>query len=272
MNLSICRQTRLSFEGALGLRHPYRAAILHTNGGGPQLQGWFDEMWNAPGGNYHAGIGAHFQVYRDGHADQLVDTERLVWHAYGASVWAVGIETEDDGNPGTPWTGQQVGMIVNILHELEVPARMLPTDQPADGIGYHQQYPSWNLSGHACPGGVRKAQIMNEVVPLLAKSYEVTPPKPVPPKPKPKPLIPVVEDVMAFISKNPAGNDQWLCTPGAVPFPAPPGSPFHAYAGSRFWIDSSQEWAAALADGYKIVNLDAATFESFMATGPLPKA
>jgi len=149
-------------------RSPRRAVILHTNGGGSgSLQGYFTGNARGLHGAENRHVGAQFQALRNGGAEQYVDTDLVIYHAYGASEWAVGIETEDDGDPSKPWTPKQVAAIVAICRELNVPGQLLK-ETPSDGIGWHEQYPSWNKTAHHCPGPVRERQIHDEILPALA--------------------------------------------------------------------------------------------------------
>lgn len=149
-------------------RSPRRAVILHTNGGGSgSLFGYFSGNARGDHGADNRHVGAHFQVMRDGRAEQYVDTDLVIYHAYGASEWAVGIETEDDGDPSKPWTPAQLKTIVAICRELKIPGQLLK-ETPSGGVGWHEQYPSWNKTAHHCPGSVREKQIREHVIPALA--------------------------------------------------------------------------------------------------------
>src|SRR4051812_13677278 len=86
----------------LHARTKRRAALIHTNGGGTDhgsLFGWWRGNANGSHGPANRHVGAQIQVMTNGHAEQYVDTDLVVYHAYGASEWAVGIEVEDDGDP-----------------------------------------------------------------------------------------------------------------------------------------------------------------------------
>lgn len=150
-------------------RQRYRAAILHTNGGGAgSLQGYFTGNARGDHGPENVHVGAQFQILRDGTTEQYVDTAQVIYHAYSASEWAVGIETEDDGHPERPWTPQQVTAIIRLLRALKVPPRLLK-ETPSNGVGWHEQYPSWNRTAHSCPGHVREKQIRDVILPALRK-------------------------------------------------------------------------------------------------------
>jgi hypothetical protein len=148
-------------------RQPRRAVILHTNGGGSgSLQGYFTGNAHGDHGTDNRHVGAQFQVMRSGAAEQYVNTDDVIYHAYSASEWAVGIETEDDGNPATPWTDKQIATIIAICRELGVPGQLLK-ESASDGVGWHEQYTSWNKTAHHCPGSVREKQIREQILPAL---------------------------------------------------------------------------------------------------------
>lgn len=148
-------------------RSPRRAVVLHTNGGGSgSMWGYFSGNARGDHGADNRHVGAQFQVMRTGLAEQYVDTELVIYHAYGASEWAIGIETEDDGNPAKPWTPEQIKTIIRICRENGVPGQLLK-ETPSDGVGWHEQYPSWNKLAHSCPGKVREQQIREQIIPAL---------------------------------------------------------------------------------------------------------
>lgn len=158
----------VSYRG-LHARQPRKAACLHTNGGGAQLFGWWSQI--AAQGKH---IGAQYQVFNDGSSECYTDPSLVLYHAYSASEWSIGIETEDDGNNSRPWTAAQIHTIAAICHFHEVPPQMLTGSGAGDGVGFHQQQPSWNQTGHDCPGAVRVRQIPL-VLHALAALYKPTP-------------------------------------------------------------------------------------------------
>lgn len=172
--LKCCDWKPVPYTG-LHAREKHAAAIGHTNGGGTDkgsLYGFWVQNAKGERGAANLHIGAHFQVKKVGRPEQYVDTDFVIYHAYGASEFAVGIEVEDDSNPSTPMNANQIAGIVAILKELKVPARLLTSSNPGDGLGYHEQFTAWNQSGHACPGTVRTKQWENEVIPALKKAQQ----------------------------------------------------------------------------------------------------
>jgi hypothetical protein len=162
---ALAKKRPLNFNSRMPAREQCKMAILHTNGGGTDngsLFGWF----NRPGND----IAAHFQVAKDGAAEQYIDTALQAYAQFAGNAYCVSIETEDDGNPNTPWTAAQIAKIVAILHALDVPAKVAP-DGPGAGVGWHSEFADWNQDHHNCPGAVRVSQIHNFVIPALRESY-----------------------------------------------------------------------------------------------------
>jgi hypothetical protein len=150
-------------------RTPRKAAVLHTNGfdatNGSLFSGFSRNASGARGPDY-AHVGAHFQVKNDGSIEQYIDSDLSVGHAWDANSFAIGIETEDDGQCRKKWTDAQVDSIVALLFELGVPPKLLE-QTPSDGVGWHRQYDSWNLSKHSCPCIARQLQVTSDIIPGL---------------------------------------------------------------------------------------------------------
>jgi hypothetical protein len=179
----------------LSSRQPQAAAVIHTNGGhtpGGSLFAYFSGLAKLPPSAdlYH--VGAHFQVAKSGAIEQYVDTDLAIGHAWDASRFAVGIETEDDGDPSTPWTAAQTRSIVALLAELKIPGKLL-LEAASDGVGWHQFYPSWNKSAHNCPGPVRVAQIRDVIIPWLKGGF----------------LMALTDDQQKTIADQLDRNDRW---------------------------------------------------------------
>jgi hypothetical protein len=155
----------MPYSASLPLRTGPTTVIVHTNGGGANLYGWFARPGNT--------ICSHFQVFRDGRIEQYLDTARVAYAQWDANPFGISVETEDDGDPDTPWTAAQIRSIQAIIRWTSVPHRLAP--ESGGGIGYHQQYTAWNQSGHGCPGSVRVNQLKNTVIPGLAAP--ASPPK-----------------------------------------------------------------------------------------------
>lgn len=150
----------VAYKG-LSKRTKNKAAVLHTNGA-PAPDGLYSYYSTLAAKGQE---GAHFQVFMDGRAEQYVDTDFVVGHAWDANPFAVGIETEDEGKQ-QPWTTAQTNTIIALLKELGVPPQVLP-EHGGDGVGYHQEYPSWNRSLHNCPGTDRRNQVSTVIIPGL---------------------------------------------------------------------------------------------------------
>lgn len=170
-----------------------RSAILHTNAGGTpskSLWAWIKraDVTGEP----------HFQISYTG-AEQYMPLNRRADCNYSANRWlengqwygAISFETQDNGGATvetTPWTLEQVRMMVNILTCICVVYGVQctqPATWNASGIGHHSLFPfqgvlskAWtNVRGKTCPGRARKAQmdyIRAEVAKNLAAFGEVT--------------------------------------------------------------------------------------------------
>jgi hypothetical protein len=171
-------QEPVAYKG-LHKRTLKKAVILHTNGAGvigksdEDLFGW----WSSVAAGHQlpevgTTIGAQLQIAMSGNGYQYVDTGLVVYHAFGASEWAAGFETEDDGNPNNPWSDAQINKIVAGLQAMKVPAQLLK-EGPSDGVGWHQKYDSWNQHNHNCPGKVRVEQINDIIIPRLKEGSDM---------------------------------------------------------------------------------------------------
>jgi hypothetical protein len=200
---------------SLATRQKRAAVVLHTNGdpaSGGSLFGYFSSLARKPPGDELYHVGAHFQITKTGVIEQYVDTDFVIGHAWDANLFAIGVETEDAGNPSTPWTGAQLDSIVALLEDLKVPGKLL-LEAPSDGVGWHRQYHNWNKSDHHCPGSVREAQIKDLIVPRLIGGF----------------LMALTEEQQQAIVDQLERNDRWqdgvkqafglptVGTPGATP-------------------------------------------------------
>lgn len=153
----------MPWQASLPARVDVAQAIIHTNGGGTDkgsLYGFFSRKANTQ----H--IASHYQVMFSGVAEQYEDTSRQAFAQYSGNKTGISLECEDDGNPATPLTAEQISTIVAILKFHRVPPQIAQPTGP--GVGWHSLYQQWNLSGHGCPGSVRVAQIRNLIIPALA--------------------------------------------------------------------------------------------------------
>lgn len=196
----------LDFERDLAVMPaPPRCAFLHTNGGGPDIGPFFEQLYRA-GSEAGEGIGSTFQVYSDGRGlAQLVDTRRVIYAQYDASHWSTSFETQDDGNPDTPWTDGQLTLLETALRELAdrevLPLRLMRAAGDS-GIGYHEQFPAYNQTAHRCPGPVREHQILTELIPALQQ-----------PAPTPAPE----EDPMLILTTDDGPGGSFLAGASAKP-------------------------------------------------------
>lgn len=157
-------QKILSYNGAQPARADSATLVLHTNGGGSPGQDTLS-LYDYFNGSSDR-IAAHFQIMNDGMIEQYLTIDRQAYAAYSANAFAVHAETQDNGNPARPWTPAQVASIIRLAKWIGCPPRPSP-DGPGGGVGWHQQYPDWNHDRHECPGSVRRAQILSDVIPAL---------------------------------------------------------------------------------------------------------
>jgi N-acetyl-anhydromuramyl-L-alanine amidase AmpD len=143
---------------------------FHTASDGPStksLFGWFN-------GGAHAS--SHFYVAGDGTVEQYVDTADRAWAAFSSNSHAISIETHDGGNNVNPWNTQQLAALVALAdwccrtHGIK---RTICSSDTSGGIGWHEQFRSWNHNAHDCPGSVREAQIRDVIVPRLQAPVQV---------------------------------------------------------------------------------------------------
>lgn len=152
-----------------------RSAILHTNAGGSSsksLWAWISRASVTGEPHFQIGYtGSEQYMPLDVRADCNYSANR--WLEAGQWFGAISFETQDSGGASveiTPWTTEQVRMMVNILTCICVVYGVQCT-QPgtwnASGIGHHSLFPfqgvlskAWtNVRGKTCPGRARKAQM-----------------------------------------------------------------------------------------------------------------
>lgn len=132
-----------------------------------RCSGWWNGQFAKTGDRF----GSHFQVMWDGTIEQYADTDLVLFHAFGGSNFAVGIETQDDKDPSRPWTKAQIDAILDICNWLQVLKQQL-AEHGGDGIGWHRLHHSWNKHNHSCPGDVRLKQLQQSVIPRLGLERE----------------------------------------------------------------------------------------------------
>ncbi len=119
----------------------------------------------------HDGLSWHFQIEDDGTVVQHRDTSTEAAAQYDANAFAISIETEDDGDPSTPWTDAQVASILRVIDWCCTTHATIPRAQvetwDGSGIGGHRWFEQWNHDGHTCPGDVRDAQLRNVIIPAV---------------------------------------------------------------------------------------------------------
>lgn len=139
-----------------------RVAILHTHGskGSPEQIGKF---FDRPDIGTSSTVSIGWDDSR-----QFMPLDRQANANWDANSFSISIETQDDGNPLTPWNEYQVTMIARVLffmhQEWNLPLVACPSPYGA-GVGHHSLFYEWNKSRHGCPGRAREAQLYNVVLP-----------------------------------------------------------------------------------------------------------
>lgn len=133
-----------------GPMRSYRGVVLHVNDSNGNLYNWVAGDHN---------MSCHFEVYKDGSAEQYIDTANTAWCQEDGNADWLSIETE--GYPSEALTDAQVQTIAGIVawmhQEHGIPLQLADTPS-GRGFGWHGMGgAAWG--GHpSCPGDKRKAQ------------------------------------------------------------------------------------------------------------------
>lgn len=161
------------------LKNP-TAIILHTMGG--YLNGTDATFRNNgyTGDESHFGIGGPADgTNLDGIIWQWQDLDYTADAQYSGNQYGISIETSDGTNRLQPWSERQLAAIESLLiwlcQKYSLPAKLM-TKETDKGIGYHQQFESWNKDRHDCPGHIRVNQLINDVIPQVAARITIPQP------------------------------------------------------------------------------------------------
>lgn len=119
---------------------------------------------------------------RDGFIWQAMDTGRQADANLQANGYALSIETEDGGNPDVqPWTRAELESLIWLHRKLRqvhptIPNRASRSCADPGGHGFHTKMgaPScWTPVSKSCPGGVRKRQWNDTLLPAYLAGQEV---------------------------------------------------------------------------------------------------
>lgn len=152
----------------------HRCIIFHTMGG--YLQGT-DGMFKRNGyvgDESHFGVGGQYDgPSLDGSVWQWQDLDYTADAQYAGNMYGISIETSDGGHSGVQWDKSQLNSLIFLTTWLckkyNIPAKLMVnvTDK---GIGYHSLFRTeWNRDGHLCPGVARVTQLVNTVIPEVAR-------------------------------------------------------------------------------------------------------
>lgn len=133
-----------------GPMRQYLGAVLHVNQSNGNLFNWVSGDHN---------MSCHFEVYKNGTAEQYLDTAVSSWCQESGNNSYLSIETE--GYDTEPLTVAQLHTVANIMAQLShahsIPLQLAETVGQR-GLGWHGMGgAAWG--GHTgCPGALRKAQ------------------------------------------------------------------------------------------------------------------
>lgn len=202
-----------------------RLTIMHTALDGmttTSLKGW----WDNPNSKE---LESHFYVQRTGGVEQYMDTQIWADANKAANGFAVSVETWDGrapDKPANPWNDAQVLAIIELNVWLcrthGIPAR-LADRWNGSGIGFHNQFLEWSVGGTSCPGTPRRDQLINVIIPAVAKLIAPAPAPTRKQKPMPWSIVRLNDGRLCrFTTYLGAVTHAWQ--------PAPNAGPWSAYA------------------------------------------
>lgn len=95
---------------------------------------------------------------------------------------ATSVETSDGGSAARPWSPAMLRALIALgvwwCRQTGNPPQLVKSAD-GKGFGYHRQFKQWNPHNHSCPGDVRLAQYIGDVIPgiqraLAPKVYALT--------------------------------------------------------------------------------------------------
>jgi hypothetical protein len=176
-----------------------RLQLAHTNGASKQSSIESAKAWaERRTVNGVATTLPHFQVDRDGDAAMLLELNRQGITSAKANPFVIGYETADTGYAADPaisaFTEAQLQMMANgfaycsMLFKINL---AYPATWDGNGSASHTEpftYPYWtNAKGKICPGGSKKQQVRDIILPHARKIVEAWTSTTPPPKPTPPP-------------------------------------------------------------------------------------
>jgi hypothetical protein len=210
----------LKFAGP-GVTGQMDGVVEHT------MAGWMDytiEYFNGrakdasgnvikPGGSAHLAIGTIGK--NDGRIHQFVPFGQgfETYHAFAANLRMYGIETEDGGKPATPVSDLGLwawGQCFEALSRYAgFPCQVL-VSAGGRGLGYHRQFPAWNLSQHSCPGATMTDMVrVNQRTEIVRRALLIrNPPAPPPPPPSPEYAYLVKSTLQGFTGRTVMSHDE----------------------------------------------------------------
>jgi hypothetical protein len=146
-----------------------RVLIFHTMVGNLHVVDRMFRVGGYDGTESTFGVGGRWSSEDiDGELIQWQLTGRQADAQFGGNDYADSVETSDGGNPHNPWTSPQLKTLIHLTVDwcqgLGKPARLVASEADK-GLGYHEQFRSWNTDGHTCPGPVREGQLRQIIIP-----------------------------------------------------------------------------------------------------------
>lgn len=131
--------------------------ILHSTAGGSNASNW--ALFDSPAAQ---GDESHFILDGAGTLWQVMDTTRRADAQWDGNAYAISVETTSNPKASDPWTRAQLAKL-DLLGKWLLAAhpgigRRVCRSPGDPGFGYHRLFPSWNRSGHTCPGNARVGQ------------------------------------------------------------------------------------------------------------------
>lgn len=160
-----------------------RILIFHTMVGNLHVVDRMFRVGGYDGTEATFGVGGRWSSEdTDGELIQWQLTGRQADAQFAGNDYADSVETADGGNPNNPWTTLQLKTLIHLTVDwcqgLSKPPRLVASEADS-GLGYHEQFRSWNTDGHTCPGAVREGQLRQIVIPKARAIIQGNQPAPV---------------------------------------------------------------------------------------------
>jgi peptidoglycan hydrolase-like protein with peptidoglycan-binding domain len=162
-----------------------RILVWHTMVGSLKgTDGYFRDK-NGPGFSgpeSHYGVGCDTDGALDGIGWQWQNNNNQADAQFDpGNDWCTSIENSDGGNPAHPFSKKQMEWHIRFAlwwcDQTGIEPQIAKS-YDGRGFAYHELFPQFNKSNHACPGRVREAQLRNYVWPEIIRRWNGKPPDP----------------------------------------------------------------------------------------------